>query len=112
MLPLPDPSTLAALAPAPSFLADLLPGWVPAWITQHNALDLGAAITGLIGVWRLGSKHKDGFLWGSVSCLFWVAFNLRVDSPPGVAFNAVWIVLNARGLLRWHRDHKAPPATP
>lgn len=114
-----DTLALLAAASAPptadvSFLAGLLPDWVPGWITRHNALDIGAAITGLIGIYRLGSKHQDGFLWGTASCVFWVLFNLRVDSPPGVVFNAIWIILNIRGLLKWANEHKTspPPAAP
>ena len=113
--------TLALLAAAaaspppaadPTFLAGLLPDWVPGWITRHNALDIGAAITGLIGIYRLGSKHQDGFLWGTASCVFWVLFNLRVDSPPGVVFNAIWIILNIRGLLKWAAEPTHTPDTP
>lgn len=108
---------IATAAPDVSFLADLLPDWVPGWVTRHNALDIGAAVTGMVGIWRLGSKHQDGFLWGTASCVFWVLFNLRVDSPPGVVFNAVWIILNVRGLLKWAKDHKTsadppPPSSP
>ncbi|MEM7630001.1 MAG: YgjV family protein [Planctomycetota bacterium] len=101
-----------ALAADPTFLAALLPEWTPGWITRHNALDIGAAITGMVGIWRLGSKHQDGFLWGTASCVFWILFNLRVDSPPGVVFNAVWIVLNVRGLWNWTKDHNAAPDPP
>jgi hypothetical protein len=84
--------------------------WAVGTFTQHLGLDYAAAVTGLIGVWRLGSKHTDGFLWGIASCAFWIAFNLRVDSPPGVAFNLLWIIFNVRGLVRWAREHRVKTA--
>lgn len=77
----------------------------------HYLLDWGAAAAGLVSVWRLGSKHKDGFVWGMVSCAFWVAFNTLVVSLPGVVFNLIWIAFNVRGLVKWAREHREAAAS-
>ena len=76
----------------------------------HYLLDWGAAVAGLVSVWRLGSKHKEGFVWGMVSCAFWVAFNAIVLSLPGILFNLIWIGFNVRGVVRWSREHREASA--
>lgn len=82
------------------------------YVTNHYGLDWAAAITGLISVWRLGSRHKDGFIWGIISSLFWAAFNIHVTSAAGILFNIFFAAFHLRGLISWAREHRSMPTSP
>lgn len=76
------------------------------FLTGHDGVDWAAGLCMVIMLWRLGHHKRDGFLWSAAAALAWIIFNARLDpvSTPGIAINAVVLVLSMRSYLIW----KAP----
>lgn len=83
--------------------------FIQTYVLDHHGLDWAAAITGLVSVWRLGSKHRDGFIWGVISSFFWAWFNIHVASVAGILFNIFFAVFHIRGLVTWASGRDAGP---
>jgi len=82
---------------------DLINEWLIEPSLKRYFLDWAAMVFGIIAIWRLSGKHRDGFAWGLVSNVFWIGFNWLVPSVAGVLFNVIWIAINIRGLINWAR---------
>ncbi|GJM20047.1 MAG: hypothetical protein DHS20C14_22600 [Phycisphaeraceae bacterium] len=83
------------------------------YLTVHYGLDWAAGLFMILSMWRLGAHKRDGFIHGLLAAVFWLLFNIKVDSPPGIAINAVVAVLAVRSWFLWHRSappKDAPPA--
>lgn len=63
-------------------------------------LDWAAAAFMFVSLWRLADHKRDGFLHAAIACVFWVAFNVVVESAAGIAANAIILVLSVRNYLR------------
>ena len=85
---------------------DLLNDWLIQPSIERYFLDWGAMVFGIIAMWRLSGKHRDGFMWGLVSNVFWIGFNWLVPSVAGVLFNVIWIAINIRGLVMWAKAER------
>ena len=87
--------------------------WSVAWFfelfTRHYGLDWAAFLTAGVSLWRLGERHKDGFVWGVVSNVFWIAFNFKVVSVAGVIANLFFLGIQIRAWINWNKDAKADP---
>lgn len=77
------------------------------YLTQYYGTDWLAVAFMCVYLWRVGDKERDAFVWGALSNVFFVALNVLIDSPPGIVFNALFCLLNARALVRWSRAEKA-----
>lgn len=76
------------------------------WLFQYYATDWLAVIFMCIYLWRVGDKHRDAFIWGALSSAFFVVLNTLIDSPPGIVFNALFLLLYGRAFWRWAHDDK------
>lgn len=74
---------------------------------QYYGTDWLAVAFMCVYLWRVGDKHRDAFIWGALSNVFFVALNVLIDSPPGIVFNALFCLLNARALIQWSKAAKA-----
>jgi hypothetical protein len=72
----------------------------------HYGVDWLAALLMFMSIWRLGERKRDGFLWSAAAAAAWIAFNVLVQSGPGMAINAVVLGLSLRSWTRW--STKAP----
>jgi hypothetical protein len=75
---------------------------------QYYGTDWLAVAFMCVYLWRVGDKHRDAFIWGALSSVFFVALNILIDSPPGIVFNALFCVLHARALIQWSKAEKKP----
>lgn len=76
---------------------------------QYYGTDWLAVAFMCVYLWRVGDKHRDAFIWGALSNVFFVALNVLIDSPPGIVFNALFCLLNARALMQWAKADKKSP---
>lgn len=74
---------------------------ITTYLTQYYGTDWLAVIFMCVYLWRIADKHRDAFIWGALSCTFFVALNVLIDSPPGIVFNALFCILNARAFIKW-----------
>jgi len=64
-------------------------------------IDWLAAIFGLLGLWLLAEKHKNGFLLGIVADIFWIILGAQKGLPGLVVVCSILIIINIRGYLKW-----------
>lgn len=74
------------------------------YLTQYYGTDWLAVAFMCVYLWRIADKHRDAFIWGALSNVFFVLLNIMIESPPGVVFNALFLLLNARAFMRWARE--------
>lgn len=82
-------------------LLDSLGGFLD--VTRYYGTDWAAVICTGVYLWRIGDRKRDGFVWGGVGNVFFIMLNTMIASAPGVVFNLVFLVLNARAWVRWSR---------
>jgi len=70
---------------------------------NHLGLDLVAVVLMFISLWLLGNQRREGFIFGLLAALAFVAFNGMVDSFWGILGNLVLAGLNIRGWIRWQQ---------
>ncbi len=58
-------------------------------------------IFGLISAYYLAKHRRWGFLVGIVGGVGWIAFGIITQSIPSIIANVLFIIINARGFLRW-----------
>ncbi len=73
---------------------------------QHYFIDLVAVVCMFVSIWLLGNQKREGFVFGMIAAVAFIAFNGLVESVPGIVGNLVLLALNIRGWNRWN------PATP
>lgn len=69
--------------------------------TQYYSLDFVAIICMFVSIWLLGNRRREGFIFGMIGTLCFIAFNALVFSIPGMVGNLVLLWLNIRGWQRW-----------
>ena len=82
------------------------------FLTGHDGVDWAAGLCMVIMLWRLGQHKRDGFLWSAAAALAWIVFNARLSpiSTPGIAINAVVLVLSVRSYILWTRPDSSGSA--
>jgi 3-oxoacyl-(acyl-carrier-protein) synthase len=75
----------------------------------HYGLDWAAATFLFLSMWRLGGHHRDGFLFGAASAVFWILFNARVESAAGITANAIILGMSLVSFARFKRPAPSPP---
>jgi len=70
---------------------------------NHLGLDLVAVVLMFISFWLLGNQRREGFIFGLLAALAFVAFNGMVDSLWGILGNLVLAGLSIRGWIRWEQ---------
>jgi len=73
----------------------------------YFGLDWAAAVFMFLSMHRLGTHHKDGFVFAALASLCWVAFNVLADSRAGIIANIIIGAMALRSLILWHAN---PPA--
>lgn len=76
----------------------------------HRGIDWAAAVFMFLSIWRLGGRHKDGFIFAAVAAGFWIAFNYRVDSAAGIVANAILLLMSLHSFARFRQEPAAANA--
>jgi hypothetical protein len=79
---------------------------------EHDGIDWAAAVFMFLSMYRLGKHHKDGFVFAALASIFWIVFNLRVDSAAGVVANLIIAIMAFRSLASWSKTHPIASTTP
>jgi hypothetical protein len=85
-------------------LLDSLRGFLD--ITRYYGTDWAAVLCTGVYLWRIGDRKRDAFIWGAAGNVFFIALNTLISSAPGVVFNLIFLVLNARAWNRWSRPEQ------
>lgn len=62
-----------------------------------------AILISIIAKWRLGSMHKDGWIWAIASGLLWLVFAGAVHSPMSILNSIIMVILSIRGWMIWSK---------
>jgi len=71
----------------------------------YFGLDWAAALFMFLSMHRLGTHHKDGFVFAALASICWVAFNTLADSWAGILANLIIAAMAVRSLALWHKEH-------
>lgn len=63
-------------------------------------LDWAAAIFMFISIYRLGEHKRDGFIHAALASVFWIAFNVKVESAAGIVANAIILAMSVRSFTK------------
>ncbi len=63
-------------------------------------LDWAAAIFMFISIYRLGEHKRDGFIHAALASMFWIAFNVKVESAAGIVANAIILAMSVRSFRK------------
>ncbi|MBC7901560.1 MAG: nicotinamide mononucleotide transporter [Saprospiraceae bacterium] len=74
---------------------------------QYFGIDWLATLSGLTGVYLIGSKNKYGFLIMMIASLSWMTVGFMIDSLALILGSAVFFSLHVRGWLKWKKDAEA-----
>tara|TARA_Y100001933_G_scaffold196153_1_gene196686 strand:+ start:694 stop:969 length:276 start_codon:yes stop_codon:yes gene_type:complete len=75
-------------------------------------LDWAAAIFMFISIYRLGEHKRDGFIHAALASLFWILFNIKVESAAGIVANAIILGMSIRSFRRASKKATTPTETP
>ena len=78
----------------------------------YYGLDWAAAVFMFLSMHRLGSQHKDGFVFAALASVCWIIFNIIAESGAGILANAVIAAMALRSLLIWNKTHPNPNNAP
>jgi hypothetical protein len=78
-------------------------------LTAYYGLDWLGMVLSLLAVYQLGNKKRIGFITFILGNAVWVFLGLSLMNSLGVAVgNAIFLVMNARGYLKWTREGIKP----
>ena len=64
-------------------------------------IDILAAIMSFIGMWSLGNKKKEGFLWFIGADIFWVIVGISKDLPGLIICCSILFGVNIINYRKW-----------
>lgn len=73
-------------------------------LTGYWGVDWLAIVATVAGMWLLGGERRMGFVVYGVGAAAWVATGILAESWAMILGNAAFIVVNARGYLRWGKS--------
>ena len=85
-----------------------MPNSMHDFFLKHDGIDWIAAIFMFLSMYRLGIHKKDGFVFAVLASIFWIVFNLRIDSSAGVIANLIIAVMAFRSLSKWNASDTTP----
>ncbi|MDX1582207.1 MAG: PnuC protein [Thermoanaerobaculia bacterium] len=72
--------------------------------------DWAAMATTFLAVYMLGNHSRSGFVVFMISNLCWMATGYLAESQAMIWGNAIFLVVNLRGWLKWGRDEATDSA--
>jgi hypothetical protein len=73
-------------------------------ILKYYGIDWFGMVATLLAVWFLGNKNRYGFISFIISNLAWIAVGFFAVSHAIVIGNAIFLVINIRGFLKWKKN--------
>lgn len=71
-----------------------------------EALGLALNLVCLASGWRIAHGHRDGWALALLATIMGAALNWRLALVSGLAFNALGLIVNARGWIRHRRQEE------
>lgn len=71
---------------------------------DYLLFDWAAMATTFLAVYMLGNHNKWGFIVFMVSNACWIAVGVLAESDAMIWGNAIFLVVNFRGWVKWRRD--------
>lgn len=75
-----------------------------AFFTNYYGIDVAGMVLTLLSIYLLGKKNKAGFIFGALGSIFWIIFNIWVNTIPGLILSFLIVILNIKGYLNWKKD--------
>jgi len=72
--------------------------------TQYYGFDWLALIIGVVGIWKLGSKKRSGFIFYMLAAVCGFVFSVLANSVAYMVVNVITFSLQLRGYLKWRKD--------
>jgi hypothetical protein len=76
-------------------------------ISRYYFLDWIGMALGLFALWMLGNRDRRGFVAFMISNAIWIVIGFWIASLAMILGNAVILVVNLRGWMRWTRPSGA-----
>lgn len=73
-------------------------------IWRYYGFDWAAMLFMFASLYRLGNHKRDGFVYGILANLCYIAFGFIAMSLANQIANAAFLALNVRGFIRWRKD--------
>lgn len=73
-------------------------------LTQYYGFDWLALIIGVVGIWKLGSKKRSGFIFYMLAAISGFIFAVLANSVAYMIVNIITFMLQLRGYLKWRKD--------
>ena len=80
------------------------------YIVKFYGTDWAAMVLTFISLHYLGNRSIWGFVFGILASLAWMGFGLLAGSLANPIANAIFILLNIRGIVKWRKDSKTAEA--
>jgi hypothetical protein len=75
---------------------------------KYYGADWIAMVLSVASLWMLGSRKRSGFVMMAVGNAAWIIYGVMAKNLPVVISNAVFVVLNLRGYVKWlHTPEKS-----
>ncbi len=72
--------------------------------TKYYGFDWLAVLIGVIGMWKLGSKKRSGFIFYMIAAMAGFVFALLAHTIAYMIVNVITFFLQLRGFLKWRKD--------
>lgn len=73
---------------------------------QFYGIDWMATVSGLAGIYLLGSKNKFGFILFMVASLSWITFGIFTGSIAVIIGSSIFFIMHLRGFINWSKEAK------
>lgn len=70
-------------------------------LLQYYGFDWIAAIFTIFGLYSLGNKQRNGFLYNIIAITSGTVVCIMINSIPFVLMNVIVLILNIRGYIKW-----------
>ena len=84
-------------------------GYDAPMISRYYYLDWVGMALGLLALWLLGNRDRRGFVAFMISNAIWIVIGSWIASLAMILGNAVILVVNLRGWMRWNQSPGEAP---
>lgn len=64
---------------------------------------IGSALI-FVGIWRVGSRDRSGFIWAFIGELLWVQRGIETGLLDLTLLSIAFVILNGLNWVRWGHD--------
>lgn len=74
---------------------------------HYLGIDWLALVLTFLAIWQIGNKNKIGFLIMMAGNSCWIAVGVMTDSLAMILANVIFLLMNARALVKWMKEAKS-----